>query len=82
MPLSDLADKLERYRARVADGSAERISTADVEKMLSKLKGKHRKLTARIEELDPADPDREQLEEKLARVDLLMERAYWLRAHL
>jgi hypothetical protein len=81
MALSDLAEKLAEYRARLDAGHADRISPAHVDRVVDKLEAKRARL---VEELATAtaDTERERLERKRAKVETLIEQAHWLRDRL
>ena len=48
MALSDQAEKLAEYRARLEAGHADRISPEHVDRVLGKLEAKRAKLTAKL----------------------------------
>lgn len=78
MGLSDLAEKLEEYRTRLAAGQVSRIRPEHVDRVLTKLRDKRRRLAEELEaEQHPSE--REVLTRKLAKVEDLIEQATWLR---
>jgi hypothetical protein len=84
MALSDLAEKLAEYQARLRDGHADRITTSHVDAMIAKLEHKRDKVRARLEGGDTATSatERQRLEGKLAKAEDLIEQARWLRDRL
>lgn len=81
MGLSDLAEKLEEYRARLAAGQVSRIQPEHVDRVVRKLQDKQRKLADELEG-EQHSSEREVLTRKLAKVDDLIEQATWLREQL
>lgn len=81
MALSDLAEKLAEYRARLDAGQADRIAPAHVDRVIAKLEAKRAKLLERLA-TRTADSERERLERKRAKAEALIEQAHWLRDQL
>lgn len=81
MALSDHAERLAEYRARLEDGRADRIEPAHVERVIAKLRAKQASLLARLATAS-AQGERERLQRKLAKAEALIEQACWLREQL
>jgi hypothetical protein len=81
MALSDQAEKLAEYRARLEAGHADRISPEHVDRVLGKLEAKRAKLTAKLT-ASTSEAEHERLRRKLAKSEALIEQARWLRGQL
>ena len=81
MALSEHAEKLAEYRARLEAGRADRIEPAHVDRVIGKLEAKRAKLTHALAEAS-ADTELERLQRKLAKSEALIEQARWLRDQL
>lgn len=81
MALSDQAEKLAEYRARLEAGQADRISPEHVDRVIAKLEAKRARLTSKLTAAT-SDAERERLRRKLAKSEALIEQARWLRSQL
>lgn len=78
MALTDLAEKLAEYRARLEAGHADRITRAHVDRVLWKLQAKHAKISAALAAA-PVGEERDRLARKRAKAEELIAQAHWLR---
>ena len=77
MSMDETAAKLDKYKKRVKKGEAHKIKPQHVAHIREKLHRKRNQLNARM--ADAADDnEREQVANKLATVDHLIDRADWL----
>ncbi|MCA1782800.1 MAG: hypothetical protein ABR500_11715 [Dermatophilaceae bacterium] len=81
MALSEQAEKLAEYRARLDAGHADRIAPSHVEQVIRKLEAKRAKLSDKLARAT-ADGEQERLNRKIAKSDSLIEQARWLRDQL
>lgn len=81
MGLSNQADRLDEYVARVRQGDADRIAPGDVDQIVGKLERKRARLQERLRSAT-SSAERERCERKIAKADDLIERATALRARL
>jgi len=81
MGLSDVAEKLAKYRTRLAAGQTERIKPAHVDKIIDKLSDKRQHLSEDLARRTSGQ-GRALLQRRIAKLDELIEQAHWLRREI